>query len=709
MAQRSEEDYLDSLLKSISVNAGGSLSQDLFSTTSDMKVPETFEVSAFENTDDEVYKNMLFENSSDEASMDAIMEAALNPLRTKDQGGAASVEPDDEINDGNMSESGVDADAKTGEADDEEDEAKEEQLVDEYIQKVLAQDDTDFENNQEDEALQGDATLQGDETLEELVDTAINRLGEDSKETESLEEKSEDKQEEDQTQYIDLTNEYLDETNDLLGKMEDIFNDVQDELAEEESHTDSVPQEDSAEKINIDDVPMDDELKGLLGLDEAQSEQDAKDLSAVGLSQDELEKINAMEKEAQADETMDPVPEVYEEEDENIDVGLQSLLSMVGDAGVDLKDMEDELSDDSATGEDPSEMIGSTDLNQDILGNQDESALKGEDLSEKKPGSDGAEALEDHPGIQALNGKKPGIISRLMSIFKKKEHKKTAEDASENQQVLDELFDENGELIEKPSKKKKFGLFPKKTSESNAAVEIPIGDDLEDGEDADGASREKKKEKKEKKKKEPKPKKEKPKKEKKVKPKKAPKPKKPKAPVDPSEIIKIKPVGLLIMVLFIAGVVGYTYFFITTFSYNQSFDRATYYMLDKRYSYAYNEMIGVEPKKEEDVLLQRQIKVIMYVQRKYDAYKRYVQMNMPVEALDALIQGVVEFDINYEEAETLGVAAELTAAKQQIVETLITQYGITEEMARIYAAIEDYGQYQSVLESYGGRLDDSDN
>ena len=47
--------------------------------------------------------------------------------------------------------------------------------------------------------------------------------------------------------------------------------------------------------------------------------------------------------------------------------------------------------------------------------------------------------------------------------------------------------------------------------------------------------------------------------------------------------------------------------------------------------------------------------------------------------------------------------------RSRIVAALISDYGITEEMARGYAVIEDYNQYVYILESYGGMANDSNN
>ena len=81
---------------------------------------------------------------------------------------------------------------------------------------------------------------------------------------------------------------------------------------------------------------------------------------------------------------------------------------------------------------------------------------------------------------------------------------------------------------------------------------------------------------------------------------------------------------------------------------------------------------------------------------------------MMFNAIDSLIQGIAEYDEQYEKAVEIGVSTDLDIVRQQIVNALM-QYGITENMARSYAQISDYQQYVYIIESYGGISRDSNN
>ncbi|MCM1468046.1 MAG: hypothetical protein NC086_07855 [Alistipes sp.] len=463
---------------------------------------------------------------------------------------------------------------------------------------------------------------------------------------------------EDFAQLMGETEEDTDNDNDLIGQLDGLFNDVAVEMEEErqemQEQTEPVQEESAdgnddteapAQEVDYSNIEVDDELKELLGVESAEQLADIPS-EVEGLSEVEAAKLAEMEQAASSE--------------------AKSAL----DGGV-----------------------------------------GGESV-----GLSGGEEASDDLKEQGGTGKKKsgGIIAKILSIFKKKKSDDPENGGeNENQKVLNELFDENGELLEDGKKVKKKGLFFK----SKKKADVPEAEAAEDGEGMgdlgdiavlDEEAPAEKKEKKKKEKKEKKPKKEKPEKPKKPKKEKKPKVKKEKPPVNPADLIHIKPIALIIMFVIIAGVVGYVYYFVTSFNYGNAMDRATYYMVDKRYTNAYRAISGVEMKSEEDIALKEQITTIMYVQHHYDAYERYRKVDLQFEALDALIQGIKTYDECYEYAVEQGVTGDYEIVKAKLVAAL-GQYGITESMARSYAAITNYSQYQYILEGYGGVSNDSGN
>lgn len=658
MAFQNEEDYLDNLLKSITENKDSASSEELLSTDSKMQIPDTFETSGQEDKeDDSVYQQMLFDEVNPMAAMfENNMAQAWQDVTVGDVLGESDVPLEDSCEDvpNENNESGQD-DASGQE--------------NTHVQKNIPE--------------QGGTLKQEaipEPTEEEMVDDYIRKVL--------------NTPDEEPTEYIDLTNTDFSHENDLIGKLDGIINTVESGIQEEAAFAENEnedlkeqPQEE--EKIDFSGIEVDDELKELLGVEKPEGLENIQS-DEEALSEEELKKLDEMV--SDEEDTKMPMSEdnLNLENDDDDMGGLTDLLEQAADVGISLnedditdagmeEDMQEDMKEDAALAHDDTELAENND-------NADMGALasKGE-KDKKKP--------------------KEGFLARIFGKFKKKNQGASNEEINENQQVLDELFDENGELLGDKKKVKKKGLFSKSKKSTPQTAEAPTdktmgsGEGLELEDIPELTEKEKDKKKKEKKKKEPKEKKV---KEKKPKTPKKPKEKKEKVPVNPSELIQLKPIVIIIMLIIIAGVTGYTYFFITSFSYNQALDEATYYLVDKKYTFAYEAIAGIETKNEEDVALKEQICTIMYVQKQYNSYERYAKMNMPFEAIDSLIKGLKEYDTYYDKAVEIGVSADLDNVKSQIVNTLQQQYGITETMARSYGAITDYEQYVYILESYGG-------
>lgn len=641
MAFQNEEDYLDNLLKSITEKKESVSADALFTTDSNLQVPETFEtpVADEKNTEEEdIYQKMRFDDINPMAEMfssdkaENWNEITVNDVleQEKKNGQEEPPEPESQTKSEHQEES-------------------EDELIDQYIQKVLTGEKGKEEAGQ----------IEQPEQIEQPVEI---------EQTEQTEEP---------TQYIDITENESEEENHLINMLDDIFTDVENEIQQSQQSAENFvdvqreEQEKSAEEVDFSNIPVDDELRELLGTDGIEEQAEG---TLSSLSEEELKKLENLQNESDSVENGVEEASPYSEESEDESAGITELLNQIADAGIDVNS----------------------------------NSLDAEKESEKEQSSNNEQSLAQVPEKKAkekdAGAKKNGLLGLLLGIFKKKEKQEQKENVNENQQVLDELFDENGELLGKEKKIKKKGLFSK--SKKNNEVETPVAgdgepipkmEDISELEDIPELEKIEKK-KKEKKKKEPKEKKV---KEKKPKKPKQPKIKKEKVPVSPSELIAIKPVAIIIMLVIIVGITGYVYFFIHSFSYEQALDQATYYLVDKKYQLAYEAIAGIEPKNEEDTALKEQITTIMYVQKQYNSYERYLKMKLSFEAIDSLIKGIKEYDAYYGQAEELGVSSDLDNVKELILAAL-REYGISEAMARSYGAITDYEQYVYILESYGG-------
>lgn len=125
--------------------------------------------------------------------------------------------------------------------------------------------------------------------------------------------------------------------------------------------------------------------------------------------------------------------------------------------------------------------------------------------------------------------------------------------------------------------------------------------------------------------------------------------------------------------------------------------RDCYYQED--YQGAYFALYGKDLN-ESDQLIYEKSKLIVLLQRKWDSYVNYANMNMREEALNVLLQGLLRYEELKERAEEYGVLPQLNATREQILGALEADYGILEPEAMeiiSYSDLDYTDKLQSVL------------
>lgn len=333
---------------------------------------------------------------------------------------------------------------------------------------------------------------------------------------------------------------------------------------------------------------------------------------------------------------------------------------------------------------------------------------------------------EDLNEVEEKKTKKKSIIERIKAVFfdsldneepkKDKTSKKAAKKAKaskaedvakdENEQLIDDVFKgkESTDDFEAPKKgfvarfKYRWEQYKAKQAEEERQEEEAEALDEEERKKAReekkakaAAKKEEKQKEKENKKKEPKVKKEKPKKE-----------KKPKPEPKPGDILKIKPVSMVMFVLFVAGVIVLITIFNSSFNYDASVSKAKSYYVNGDYVKAFDQLDG-RKLRGNDKTLYSQSRLIARVQRQIESYGNYRKMNMNIEALNALIVGVYRYTNDYEEAQELGVEDKTTEKYNEIIQTLEETFKISEKEALNLATLyeKDYTNYYYKIKDYG--------
>ena len=84
---------------------------------------------------------------------------------------------------------------------------------------------------------------------------------------------------------------------------------------------------------------------------------------------------------------------------------------------------------------------------------------------------------------------------------------------------------------------------------------------------------------------------------------------------------------------------------------------------------------------------------------KYDAYTTYNKINMEEEALDQLLQAVMNYEAWLYVAETCGATQEFNEAYQKCLNALVMDFGITEETAKAINALPTDEEYSLMVHS----------
>ena len=115
-----------------------------------------------------------------------------------------------------------------------------------------------------------------------------------------------------------------------------------------------------------------------------------------------------------------------------------------------------------------------------------------------------------------------------------------------------------------------------------------------------------------------------------------------------------------------------------------------------QYEQVYDLLYGKELSEEDKALFEKS-SIILQVQRKLESYDNYRKMDMPLEALDALLEGVERCRNLTDAAAEYQISGELDEAYGQILAALSESYGVTEDEALDIIASGDDVTYSQRL------------
>jgi len=167
----------------------------------------------------------------------------------------------------------------------------------------------------------------------------------------------------------------------------------------------------------------------------------------------------------------------------------------------------------------------------------------------------------------------------------------------------------------------------------------------------------------------------------------------------PEERVKLKPAFVIFLITVIAVLTISVTMLSNVYAYNFALDTAHKNFVNHKYKEAYECLAGVKIK-EEDQMFYDQVRMVVRLDRQYDAYVNYRSLGMAKEALHALLQGMTIYYDSLEYAEAYNLGEQFQTQKETLLYSLSTDFGIDEERARQICALENTNDYTREVELY---------
>ena len=314
--------------------------------------------------------------------------------------------------------------------------------------------------------------------------------------------------------------------------------------------------------------------------------------------------------------------------------------------------------------------------------------------AEQGESSDGADTddlmnlLENIDGAESESKpKKQGFFSKLMELLLEEDDDdesgiEAESDPGDVGVVIGNLSDENKELLaelnaedQKKAKKKDKKEKKKKDKKGKKKAGAAEAGDAEDEEEDAAKSKKPKKEKKKKKEKEKDIEEE------------------PKVPEKKLSKKKVVSVGLFCATIAACIVV-------VTMLLPEQFEKqeARVAFDHDQFEQVYGLLYGKKLSGEDETLLHKS-SIVLQMQRKLDSYENYVKIDMSLEALDALLEGVSRYRDLRDEADEYNVGGEVSRIYGQILDALANNYGLSESDALDILASGDNVTYTQRLQA----------
>lgn len=166
-----------------------------------------------------------------------------------------------------------------------------------------------------------------------------------------------------------------------------------------------------------------------------------------------------------------------------------------------------------------------------------------------------------------------------------------------------------------------------------------------------------------------------------------------KIPIDTGRINKVgASIILVIAACFALSVLVGT----NTFTYSNDVSSAKEYFNKKQYTKAYQQIAGIKIKAKDEETYEK-IVTVMKVNKEYESYNNYYNMEMYPQSLDSLIKGLKRYEKCKEDASELNVMDDLNYVKSNIVHSLKDSFNLKENEVQYLMSMDSQDKYSEEI------------
>ena len=132
---------------------------------------------------------------------------------------------------------------------------------------------------------------------------------------------------------------------------------------------------------------------------------------------------------------------------------------------------------------------------------------------------------------------------------------------------------------------------------------------------------------------------------------------------------KINPVGAAIVMVFFGLICISVILGTQMLSYSSALKNAESTFASGDYRSAYESIAGVDVSESSQEMADK-VRICMQMQKELDSYTNYYKMKMYLEALDSLMKGIRNYDVNRQKADDYGIINEYNALESKVADAL---------------------------------------